>query len=184
MRMRGFTIREATSGDAAGIARVHIESSRATYTGLLPDELVGEMTYERRLANWSETLGAGGGEEFVHVAADDAGRVFGFASGGPEREADADYDGELYAIYLLGTHQRQGAGRRLVGAVAGTLAASGFRSMLVWVLAANPACRFYEALGGARVREKTIERGGVSLAEVGYGWEDVKALRDVLRADA
>jgi GNAT superfamily N-acetyltransferase len=175
--MQGFTIREATTGDAAEIARVHIETSRATYKGLLPDEVLGEMTYERRLGNWSKTLGAGGGEEFVYVAADDySGRVFGFASGGPEREADADYDGELYAIYILGAHQREGAGRRLVGAVAARLAASGFRSMLVWVLAANPACRFYEALGGARVCEKTIERGGASLAEIGYGWEDLKSL--------
>ncbi len=174
--MQGFIIREATLDDAAEIARVHIESSRATYRGLLPDALVDEMTYERRLGNWSKTLGEEGGAEFVYVAVEDGGRVFGFASGGPEREADADYDGELYAIYVLGAHHREGAGRRLVRAVAERLAREGFRSMLVWVLAANPACRFYEALGGARVREKTIERGDVSLAEIGYGWGDVKSI--------
>jgi L-amino acid N-acyltransferase YncA len=182
--MQGFTIREATPADAAAIARVHIDSSRATYRGLVPDEVLYEMTYERRLGNWSETLGAAGGAEFVYVAGDEGGRVFGFASGGPEREGDAEFDGELYAIYLLGTHRRGGAGRALAAAVAARLDASGFRSMLVWVLAENPACRFYEALGGARVREKTIERGGRSLSEIGYGWRDVKTLRDGLRTDA
>ncbi len=174
--MQGFTIREATLNDAAAIARVHIDSSRATYRGLLPDELVNEMTYERRLANWSQTIGEEDGAEFVYVATDDAGRVFGFASGGPEREGDAEYDGELYAIYLLDTHQRKGAGRRLVSAVAERLARKGFRSMLVWVLAENPARGFYEALGGARVREKTIERGGLTLAEIAYRWNDVKSV--------
>jgi L-amino acid N-acyltransferase YncA len=173
--MRGFTIREATLNDAAAIARAHIESSRATYRGLLPDEVLDEMTYERRLRNWSETLGEEGGAEFVYVAEDEGGRVFGFASGGPEREGDAEFDGELYAIYLLDTHHRKGAGRGLVRAVAGRLSREGFRSMLVWVLADNPARRFYEALGGGRVREKTIERGGRTLAEIAYGWRDFKS---------
>jgi L-amino acid N-acyltransferase YncA len=183
--MHGFTIREATPADAAAIARVHIDSSRATYGGLVPDEVLHEMTYERRLGNWAETLGAVGGAEFVYVAADDeGGRVFGFASGGPEREGDAEFDGELYAIYLLDTHQRGGAGRALAAAVAARLAASGFRSMLAWVLAENPACRFYEALGGSRVREKVIERGGRSLSEIGYGWRDVKSLKDGRRTKA
>ena len=174
--MRGFTIREATSEDAAAIARVHIDTSRATYRGLLPDEVVDEMTYETRLANWSRTLGDEGGTEFVYVAEDEAGRVFGFASGGPEREGDADCDGELYAIYLLQERQRQGAGRALVRAVAERLAASGFHSMLVWVLAENPARGFYEALGGARVREKTVERGDRQFLEIAYGWEEIKGL--------
>lgn len=175
--MRGFTIREATTADAAAIARVHIDSSRATYRGLVPDEVLDEMTYERRLANWSRTLGEEGGAEFVYVATEDGGRVFGFASGGPEREGDAEFDGELYAIYLLDTHRRKGAGRLLVRAVAERLAREGFRSMLVWVLAENPARRFYEALGGGRAREKTVERGGLTLAEIAYGWGDFKSLR-------
>ena len=179
--MHGFTIREATSDDAAAIARVHLDTSRATYKGLLPDEVLAETTYEWRFAVWSRALGDEGGAEFVYVATDDAdGRVFGFASGGPEREGDKEYDGELYAIYLLDTHQRKGAGRRLVQAVAERLAESGFRSMLIWVLAENPYRRFYETLGGVPVREKTIERGDRTLREIGYGWEDFKSLTGVL----
>ena len=175
--MHGFTIREATSDDAAAIARVHLDTSRATYKGLLPDEVLAETTYEWRLAVWSRALGDEGGTEFVYVATDDAdGRVFGFASGGPEREGDAVYDGELYAIYVLGAHQRCGVGRRLVRAVAGRLAREGRRSMLVWVLAENPFRRFYESLGGMPAREKTIERGDRTLLEIGYGWEDVESL--------
>jgi hypothetical protein len=36
---------------------------------------------------------------------------------------------------------------------------------------ANAGARtFYEALGGVRVREQTIEIGGVVFSEVAYGW--------------
>ena len=184
-----ISFREATLGDAAAIARVHIDSSRATYRGIVPEEVLYEMTYEKRLRNWSETLGGADkeGAEFVYVAEEDRDRVrrvIGFASGGPEREGDAEFDGELYTIYILATRQRKGAGRGLVLSVAERLRESGFRSMLVWVLADNPSRLFYEALGGARVREKTIERGGRALAEIAYGWPDIGTLLGRLRTDA
>jgi hypothetical protein len=35
--------------------------------------------------------------------------------------------------------------------------------MLVWVLEANPAARFYEGLGAVRVGAKEIEIGGVPI---------------------
>lgn len=53
---------------------------------------------------------------------------------------------------------------------------AGLPSMLVWVLAANPARSFYERLGGKRVRGSRIEIGGELLDEVGYGWADTRAL--------
>jgi FR47-like protein len=63
----------------------------------------------------------------------------------------------------------------LVGAVVKRLARAGIDSMLVWVLAANPSRRFYEALGGRQVCEKQIEIGGVMLDEIAYGWADVRS---------
>jgi len=48
--------------------------------------------------------------------------------------------------------------------------------MLVWVLVDNPACRFYEALGAQKVKEKQIEISSVILNEVAYGWTDTKVL--------
>ena len=176
----GIKIREATPDDAAGIARVHVESSRTTYGGLLPEETLAAMTFERRLSDWSKTLGGGECGEFVYVA-EAGGELVGFASGGPAREGDADFDGELYTVYLLPEQQRRGAGRRLFRAVAERLARLGFRSMMLWVLEENPACRFYEALGGARVRVEEIERGGRALKKVAYGWPDIEALCDRLK---
>jgi ribosomal protein S18 acetylase RimI-like enzyme len=179
-RAPSVTIRGATPDDAAEIARVHIESARATYAGLLPEGALSDADYERRKLNWSRTLESESGGEFVFVA-ESEGRVVGFASGGPEREGDRDFDGELYTVYLLPEYQRRGAGSRLVSAVAERLARLGCRSMMLWVLEENPACRFYESLGGARVREAEIERGGRTLKKVAYGWAGIGALIERLR---
>jgi len=170
-------IREATAADAPAIARVHVESWRTTYRGIVPDDVLANLSVERRARGWAERLGKPGGPEFVYVAEDDTEAVVGFASGGPEREGDRRYTGELYAIYLLADQQGKGIGRQLARIVAERLATMGHDAMLVWVLAANPARHFYAALGGLPVREKAITMGDVSLTEVAYGWTDIRAIR-------
>lgn len=40
-------IREATLFDAAGIARVHIDSSRTAYHGILSEEYLEQLSYEK-----------------------------------------------------------------------------------------------------------------------------------------
>ncbi len=41
---------------------------------------------------------------------------------------------------------------------------------------ANPCRRFYEALGGERLRDKQINVGGRQLVEIAYGWRDARTL--------
>ncbi|MHB8647860.1 MAG: GNAT family N-acetyltransferase [Thermomicrobiales bacterium] len=169
-------IREATAADAPAIARVHVESWRTTYRGIVPDDALANLSIERRERFWAGTLSNPDGPGFAYVAADDAGTVVGFASGGPEREGDLVYTGELYAIYLLAEQQGQGIGGQMMRIVAERLAAMGHGTMLVWVLAANPARHFYAALGGVPVREKQITMGGMPLTEVAYGWSDTRSI--------
>jgi hypothetical protein len=45
--------------------------------------------------------------------------------------------------------------------------------MAVWVLALNPAKKFYERLGGKVIGQKQIERGGQTFTEVAYGWQSL-----------
>ena len=47
---------------------------------------------------------------------------------------------------------------------------------IVWVLVDNPACKFYEALGGEKIYEKQVEKGGIMLNEIAYGWIDIQFL--------
>lgn len=168
--------REAEIADSAAIAKVHVDSWRTTYAGIVPTDYLARLSYEQRERVWHRTLSAPLGVEFVYVAEDTVGNVVGFASGGPERSRHKDYKGELFAVYISDQDQRQGVGSQLVSCVAKRLSQQGIQSMLVWVLADNPSCRFYEALGGKLVSEQTIVIGGSPLIEVAYGWPDISRL--------
>jgi GNAT superfamily N-acetyltransferase len=169
-------IREASLTDAAAIARVHVDSWRSTYTGIVPADYLANLSYARREQFWGDILSTPAPSSCVYVAAQDTGEIVGFASGGPERSGDSVYRGELYAIYLLALYQRQGLGHRLTMAVVQQLLQYGLPSMLVWVLAANPGRAFYVTLGGQQVYEKETIIGAVPLLEVAYGWPDLRAL--------
>ena len=169
-------IREARPTDVPAIARVHVDSWRTTYRGIVPDEALAGLSYAEREAMWTKIFTDTTVRGFRYVAEDDTGEIVGFAAGGPEPSGDPQYTGQLYAVYLLEASQGQGVGRQLVEAVARDLAHHGFGAMLVWVLAANPARRFYEALGGHQLRTRVETIGGVELEEVAYGWPDITML--------
>lgn len=171
-------LREATHNDVPDIARVHIDTWRTTYRGIVPDEHLAKLSYERRANGWYQTLNhAPEAGNFTYIAEEESGEIVGFANGGVERTGDPVYKGELNAIYIRQKHQGQGIGRCLARSVVERLSRSDINSMLVWVLADNPACRFYAALGGKTVCEKAIEIGGKRLIEVAYGWTDTANLR-------
>lgn len=168
-----FTVRQARIEDADSIARVHVESWKTTYAGIVPDAYLASLTPEPRAEMWKGQLNAG---TILIFVAEDATGIFGFASGGKSRETIPGYDAELYAIYLLQQKQRQGVGRSLVQKVAEALRRKGFRSLIVWVLAKNPAVDFYVSLRGSLVAEKEIEIGGLRLNEIALGWTSLDDL--------
>lgn len=168
-------IRRAELQDAPHIARVHVASWRNTYAGIVPQAYLDMLDETVFTARWQEWIGED--KVPILIAEDDQG-IFGFISGGPNREVALSdiYDGELYAIYLLPSHQRHGAGRALIRELAGILLDSGYRGMMVWLLEANPASRFYRRLGAVDVSSRSIEIGGAKLAEIALGWPDAGTL--------
>jgi GNAT superfamily N-acetyltransferase len=165
-------IRPAKVTDAGGMAFVHVRSWQETYRGLIPDEFLDNLPVERRAQKWMTTLANPDETYHLTFVAETKGKVMGFANYGRERGGDSEYQGELYAIYLLEEHQGRGIGRSLMQNVGDGLLAMGIESMLVWVLADNPTRTFYERMGAFHMREKQIEIAGVSLKEVAYGWKD------------
>jgi len=169
-------IREATLDDVPGIARVHVDTWRTAYPGIVPAEHLAGLSYERSEARWREFAFREGSPSLVFVA-EDAGQIVASASGGPERDGIVGYDGELYGLYVLAAYLRQGIGRVLTLTVARRLVADGFQAMVIWVLKDNLKARvFYEALGGVPISEKTITIGGAELIDVAYGWPDIRSL--------
>lgn len=170
-------VRPAKIADAPGIARVNVDTWRTAYRTIVPADYLANLSYEKRESNWREILlNAENTVNFVCVAENNSGEVVGFAAGGRERTGKYIYQGELFAIYILEEYQRQGIGRKLVSYVATKLAETNLNSLLVWVLADNRACKFYEALGGEKVDEEQTSRAGVLLNEIAYGWTDIKIL--------
>jgi GNAT superfamily N-acetyltransferase len=165
-----FHVRLARSEDASALAEVLIATWRSTYRGIVPDAFLDELSVDASTERWKSSLSEN--ESHTYVAEDEAG-VFGFASGGKLREPLAEYDGELWALYVSDAGHRRGTGRELVHAVAGHLVESGYQSMLVWVLQQNPAVGFYRRIGGKAVSGKMIEIGGVALPDLALGWKDL-----------
>jgi ribosomal protein S18 acetylase RimI-like enzyme len=139
-------IRRATAADARGVAEVHVASWRHAYRGLLPDGFLDRLSVERREASWREAFRDRGAGVFV---AEEEGRVIGFASFGPSRDADAGPEvGEIPAIYVDPSVVGAGVGRALLDAAIEALREAGYRRATLWVLEANAhARRFYERAG-------------------------------------
>lgn len=171
-----ITIRAARVEDAPGIAKVHVDSWRTSYAGIVPDAFLENLSYQRRTNLWDDILRDAEREHIVYVAENEGQEIVGFVGGGRDREHNPPYEAELYTIYILQEYQGQGIGRRLVRVFAEQLLRAGMRSMLLWVFAQNPSRRFYESLGGRYIKSAQFEIGGATLEEVAYGWEDVSVL--------
>jgi ribosomal protein S18 acetylase RimI-like enzyme len=178
-------VRPAVFEDAAAIARVHVASWRTTYRGLLADDFLASLGEEPYTERWRRVIGDGLSRVFVvdQHHRGQPGRtsdeeIVGFASCGRERAGETGFAGELYAIYIADSAQRQGHGRELVRAVAGALREMKLPDMIVWVLRDNTAARhFYERLGGVYVRAQPITIGSTTLEEVSYGWRSLDEIR-------
>jgi GNAT superfamily N-acetyltransferase len=171
-------IREANQSDASGIAKVHVDCWRSTYDGIVPADFLADLSYDESERFWSEILSDSNIPGFVYVAVNDEGQIVGYIAGGPEREENPLYKGELYSVYILRQFQRQGIGRSLISAASKKLLQSGLKSVMLWTLAVNPHRGFFETLGGQVVSEATIELGGSRLVQVAYGWSDVSELTE------
>ena len=176
-------IRAATPSDAKGIARIHVDTWRAAYPGMVPEDYLANLSYAESEEMWRRVTSEYGERAGCVFVAGEAGTLVGFSSGRPRTQFSrrlAEYRGTLQTLYVLPSRQGAGIGKRLVGAVAGCLVEGGVSSMLLWVLEKNEiARRFYESLGGTLIAQDRLEVGGAVLSEVAYGWKDLNALRAI-----
>jgi GNAT superfamily N-acetyltransferase len=168
-------IREAVPADAAAIAKVGVDTWRSAYRGIMPDERLEALSYERATERNRQRLESAESGSFWLVA-DSGEEVVGFAFAGPAGEEEAPGTGEVHAIYVLEAHQKRGIGRMLMEEATFRLLAAGMRSLVVWVLKEGPARGFYERLGGKLRGSKIITTGGWELDAVSYWWPDIAVL--------
>lgn len=175
MIVDGVIVRAAMVDEAPAIARIHVDSWVATYTGVFPPQMFDEFPLQRREQVWSQEAarGADATQRRALLVAVKDGRVLGFASVGPYRVQPSDEpacgaDGELFALYLDPTLQRRGVGRLLWAAAAQRLRAMEFAALRLWVIAGNPAEAFYRAMGAQPIGSASFDSHGVPLRENCY----------------
>ena len=170
-------VRRGRADDAASIARIHVDSWRSTYAGILPEDMLLRLSSADHEARWwRHVLGRFRRRHYVYVAEHETDGAIGFISGGPARESGLDPEAEVYALYLLDEYQDEGVGRALFLRLATHLNRECGPSLVVWVLSENPSRYFYEAMGGRRIGRRTQRMDSVEIQETAYGWADMAEL--------
>ena len=171
-----MVVRPAALADAAAIAAVHQASWRTTYAGILPLAVIAREAGRKSEKVWRRRLAGERPGGATWIAERGAHGIVGFASCGEARAPMQGLDAEIYALYVLQAHQQRGVGRELVRACARHFVRQGLFGFYLWVLKANRARLFYEAMGGEEIAEKTEQLGKHDFAEVAYGWHDLTLL--------
>lgn len=177
MPIPDLRIRRGVIEDAPAAARLHVETWRTSYRGLVPDALLDGLQPDRWETGWRRAFESLDPTRVVQVA-ELRGVIVGFAGGGRARAgAPPGYTGEIYALYVHPAHQRAGIGRALLRVAAAGLVERRLVPIVIWTLFDNPASRgFYEALGGSVSGEKREPFEGHELHEIAYGWRDAAPL--------
>ena len=154
-------VRDARPPDAGAIARIQVARWRTSYAGLVPADVLAELTSaeaeQRWREHWAGSLAGPPSSRhrvLVAVGAGDGGTrlMAGFASFGPATDPDRwpATDGELYELCVAQDQAGRGHGSRLLNAAATTMAEDGFGTVSAWVLEQDAsAWQFLESAGWA-----------------------------------
>jgi len=167
-----LVLREATMADLRPLAELHVQTFNETHVG----PFGSGPSYSTREWQWREKLAEIDATNFVLVVQTTGAQLVGFIWCHPTKD-NPRWAARLNKIYLLRDYQRRGLGKRLVAAAVDRLLEHGLTSMALFTEADNePACNFYEQLGGERQLNESGAFEGM------YGWTDLWALKTKLSA--
>ena len=167
-----FAIREATIGDAEGIARAHTASWRTSYRGLLPASILARIDVDQRAASWRRTLQD---PAVLKLVAYDTTHhdIVGLCDAGRSR-GTTPHAGEVYRMYLEHHARRHGLGREMFERVTSWLRSRQLDSLVIWVLDTNHHARqFYQAMGGRPGPRVASSVSGFPVTEQAYLWDAI-----------
>ena len=127
-----FRIFPAAPGDIPVIAQLHYQCWIETYTGLIDQAYLDQLSPQRSRKNMER----GDYRQFLLLTVGDD--PAGFCSYCRSRDVDADSTtGEVQSIYLLKTYQHRGYGRALMERALTELQQMGMQRVTLWVLSTN-----------------------------------------------
>ncbi|MGE8001361.1 N-acetyltransferase family protein [Lysinibacillus sp. NPDC093190] len=172
-------IRKANIEDAIGIGKVHVDSWRTTYKGILPDDFLNNLSYEQRTELWKKNISDA--TNYVLVAENEQNEIIGFATGGTRKTNSIPNATDLTSIYLLEEYQGKGIGKQLLKEMFAYFKQKGYEKVFVEVLAENKTRDFYEYYGAQYVNNIEIKIGGKIVEELIYVWNDVNKVTEKIK---
>ena len=172
-------IRTMTMRDALAVARVHAESWRATYRGILSDDFLDGPVHADRLGLWRRRLRSVAAGRVGLVATLGEDTIVGFAYA--IVDDDAERGTLLDNLHVAPTQHGHGIGRALLHALAASILRTGSRAPVhLWAYEANRRTRaFYEHLGAMPLERTLVSAsGGDTAAAWCYAWPSAAALRE------
>lgn len=157
--------------DADALARLHVESWRSAYRGILPDVFLDGPLEEDRLRLWRERAALPSDQRPLVLTARLDAALVGFACVFPG--ADGRWGALLDNLHVSPELRGQGIGARLFEMARRRPYPAGTNGRLyLWVLEANAdARRFYERHGGVPADQILGDVApGIKAAEIRYVW--------------
>lgn len=160
-------VRNGKPGDAKALANVFKTSWQQAYRGIIPHAHLEHMIRRRGPDWWRSSVRAGDTVLLLEWEGD----VVGYATSGTAR-TKGPYQGEIYEIYIMPSHQGLGFGEHLFEAARAGLDARGLNGLLVWALSDNRgATDFYWRRGGRPVAKSIEQIGKAKLEKIAFAWQ-------------
>ncbi|QQQ62642.1 GNAT family N-acetyltransferase [Paenarthrobacter ureafaciens] len=136
-------VRQAEPSDGPSMAKVHVDTWRETYRGLMSDAVLDDPALlDWRERFWHAVLTDTRYEQNTVAVAAHEGTVIGIAMSGPSQD-DADVPQQLYVLYAYAAFHGSGVGTALLNAVIDPT-----MSAALWVADPNPRAQaFYRKNG-------------------------------------
>lgn len=173
-----MNIRKARLKDAEGIAKVHVDSWRTTYRGIISDDYLNSLSYQQRTELWKDNIGKKG--NYVLVAENTEGEIIGFTDAWKRDNNDEENSIDLTSIYLLDAYQGMGIGKQLLKTLFEHFNQEGYNKVFVEVLEKNKTRFFYEYYGASLIKTVQIKIGGKTLNELIYVWNSMDSVIEKL----
>lgn len=137
--------RQARPADTVRIAEIHVDASRAAFTGLLPKRELDTLCPRQMARRWAPLTLTHDGGFFVA----EENEVVGFCLVTRARgELPDNHAAEIMAIYVDPERYSAGIGTRLMDIALDHASIRGFTEIMLWVLPGNERTRrFYESFG-------------------------------------
>ena len=160
-----YIIRKNELKDQEQMAHIKIDGWRNTYDKIIAARYLNELDYKKQTERYIASFDEYKDLVLVAVRGDE---VLGYSCF-QLYDKEHNFDAELVSLYIKPSEKNKGIGTKLLKRTMKELKENYKTNMIVWCLSDNVnAIRFYEKLGGKKVKEKLAKIGDEEYKEYGY----------------